>query len=103
MVWFLEMKILINFFHFYFLAKDFSLNIVNLTLKFCRDHNNINLEGTVSHISYLDPSFCFNWKKRETFSAIFKHFFPNFIRQKLRPIENDLRHSSLYPDLNSND
>ena len=47
---FLCKKILINFFHFYFLAKDFSLNIPYLILKLLRDVQNITLEGTVSQI-----------------------------------------------------
>ena len=46
-------------FHFYFLAKDSLLNIVYLISKLFRDVKNITLEGTVSQIFYLCPSFYF--------------------------------------------
>ena len=42
-----------KFFHFYFLAKDFSLNNVYRISIFFRDVKNIPLEGTVSQIFYL--------------------------------------------------
>ena len=77
------LSLTINFFSLYFLFKDFSLNIVYLILKLFKDVKNITLEGTVTQILYLDPSFYFIWKIRETFSASFKHFFLDFIKQKL--------------------
>ena len=46
----LKKKILINLFHFYSFAKDFSLNIVYLILTLFRYVKNITLEGTVSRI-----------------------------------------------------
>ena len=48
-------KILINFFHFYFLAKGVALNIVYWILIFFRDVKSIPLEGTVSHIFLFRP------------------------------------------------
>ena len=53
------MWILIKFFHFYFLAKNISLNIVYWLLKFVKDVENITLVGTLSQICYLGPSFYF--------------------------------------------
>ena len=46
-------------FHFYFLAEDFSHNIVYFMMKLFRHVKNITLEGTVSQISYLGPSSYF--------------------------------------------
>ena len=53
------MSILINCFHFYFSAKDISLNIQVKIMKFETDVENIHKEGTVSQIFYLGPSFHF--------------------------------------------
>ena len=53
---FVGKEILFNFIHFYFWAKDFSLNIVYSILKLFRNVKNITLEGTVF---YLGPSFYF--------------------------------------------
>ena len=47
------------FFHFYFSAKDLSLNNVYGISIFFRDVKNIPLEGTVSQIFYLGLSFNF--------------------------------------------
>ena len=55
-------------------------------MKFSGDVNNISLEGVLSQISYIGPSFFFFLKKRETFSVFLKHFFLDFIKQKLKPI-----------------
>ena len=53
------------------MAKDFLLNIVYLILKPFRDVKNITLEGTVSQISFLGPSFYFIWKN----GKLLVHFF----------------------------
>ena len=37
------------------------------TLELCNPIDNFHLEGTLSQISHLGPSFCFMSKKRETF------------------------------------
>ena len=44
------------FFHFYFAAKDYSLNTVSLILKFIRDVKNTTVEGTVSQFFYAGLS-----------------------------------------------
>ena len=46
----LEKQILINSFHFYFLAKDLSLNNIYWISIFFRDAKNIPQEGTVSQM-----------------------------------------------------
>ena len=56
---FFEKWISIFFFHLFFLAKDFSLDIVYWILNFFRDVKNILLEGTVSQILYSGSSFYF--------------------------------------------
>ena len=48
-----------EFFHFYFLAKDLSLNNVYWISIFFRDVKNIPLEGTMSQILFLGLSFYF--------------------------------------------
>ena len=48
-----------HIFHFYFLNKDFSLNIEVNVLKSFTDVKNILIEGSVSQIFYLGLSFCF--------------------------------------------
>ena len=55
------------FFHFYFLAKDFSLNTVAMHLKFYTHVDNILMEGTVSQIFYLGLSFDFMTKNGKLF------------------------------------
>ena len=47
--------------HLYF-QKDFSFTIRSLTFSLCNLINNIYLEGTVSQILYLSPSFRFMTK-----------------------------------------
>ena len=49
---FLKILILIDFFNYYILAKDFSPNFVFRTMKLFKCVNNITLEGTVSPIFY---------------------------------------------------
>ena len=44
----------------------------------------------MSQIFYLGSSFYFMTKKRETFGVFLKHFFLNFIKQKLGPIQKIL-------------
>ena len=53
------MSILINFFHFYFSAKDILLNIQVKIMKFETDVKNIHKEGIVSQIFDLGPSLHF--------------------------------------------
>ena len=48
-----------HIFHFYFLNKDFLLNIEVNVLKSFTDVTNILIEGSVSQIFYLGLSFCF--------------------------------------------
>ena len=48
-----------HIFHFYFLNKDFSLNIEINVLKSLTDVKNILLEGSMSQIFCLGLSFCF--------------------------------------------
>ena len=47
------------FSHFYFLNKDISLNIQAKIMKFQTHVKNIHMEGTVSQIFYIGPSFYF--------------------------------------------
>ena len=68
------MLIFIIFVHFYFSAKDISLNIQVKIMKFETDVENIHNEGTLSQIFYLGPSFYFirkNGKLLVYFSNIF--------------------------------
>ena len=53
-----------HFFHFYFLNKDFALNIEVNVLKISADVKNILMQGTVSQIFDLGLSFCFIYKKK---------------------------------------
>ena len=53
----IEIKFL--FFHFYFFNPDLKLTIVFTTLQLCSLIENVHLEGTVSQIFNLGPSFCF--------------------------------------------
>ena len=71
-IWFIFQKILIKnlFFHFYFLNPDFKLTIISTTLQLCSLLDNVYLEGTVSQIFYIGPSFYFLAKKGKHF-AIF--------------------------------
>ena len=48
-----------HFLNFYFLNKDFPLNIEVNVLKFSIDVKNILMEGTVSQIFDLGLRFCF--------------------------------------------
>ena len=48
-----------HFFHFYFLNKDFWLNIKVKILKFSTDVKNIVMEGSMSQIFDLGLGFCF--------------------------------------------
>ena len=48
-----------QYFYFYFLNKDFWLNIGVNVLKFSTDVKNIRMEGSVSQILYLGLSFYF--------------------------------------------
>ena len=63
-----------RFFHFYFLTKDFSLNITFPRLKLYRYFLNIVTEGTISQILLLGLSFCFMSK-----NGIFYFYFLQYI------------------------
>ena len=52
-----------QYFYFYFLNKDFWLNIGVNVLEFSTDVKNIRMEGSVSQILYLGLSFYFIAKK----------------------------------------
>ena len=56
---FLKIIIKILFYHFYFSNQDISLTIKPPYLKVCNQINNVYLEGTMSQIFYLGPSFYF--------------------------------------------
>ena len=58
--------------HFYFLNKDFSLNIEVKLLKVSTDGKNIVIEGSVSQILYVGFSFCFISKNGQLL-VIFKN------------------------------
>ena len=47
------------FFYFYFLNMDISLYNYSPIMQFCTDVDNTLLEGSVSQIFYLAPSFYF--------------------------------------------
>ena len=53
-----------DFFHFYFLNMDISVNIQVTEMKFLTKVNSIQMEGTVSHIYYIGLSFVFIVKNR---------------------------------------
>ena len=82
---FMKLLILSLFFHVYFLNMDISLNIYTLVITFYTGVLNIPLEGTMSQISYLGPSFYFMIKKRVTFGHFLKLYFQHFIKLKLGP------------------
>ena len=46
-----------RFFDFYFFIQDFSLNIALILLRFYTHVHNIHMEGTVSQIFDMGPSF----------------------------------------------
>ena len=56
---FLKIPIKILFFHFYFLNQDFLFTNRISTSRLCNLINNVYLEGTVSQIFDLGPSFYF--------------------------------------------
>ena len=64
---------------------DISLNIYTLLIKLYTGVLNIPLEGSVSQIFYLGPSFFFNEKKRVNFGHFLKLYFQDFITLKLGP------------------
>ena len=60
--------------HFYFLTKDFSLNIMFPIPKLYRYSLDIVMKGTVSQTFYLGLSFCFMSKNGKLF-VIFRNLF----------------------------
>ena len=55
----MNLLILNLFFHFYFFNMDILLNIYTLVIQFYTGVLDIPLEGSVSQIFYLGPSFYF--------------------------------------------
>ena len=77
-----------KFFHFYFLAKDLLLNNVYwISIFFQRCQRYSSGGNSVSGFLFR-PWFLFYLKKRENFSVFFKHFFLDFIKQKLGHLKN---------------
>ena len=64
----IEIKIL--FFYFYFLKRDFSFTIMSSALRLIELVDNIHLEGTMSQIFDLGPTF-FLCQKTGNFSQFF--------------------------------
>ena len=76
-----------RFFLLLIFGQDFSLNILYIYMKSSGDVNNISVEGTLSQISYVGSSFHFIRKNEKLLVYFLKHFFLDFIKQKLKPIE----------------
>ena len=70
-----------HFFYFYFLNKDFLLNIKVNVFKSSTDVKKILMEGTVSPIFDLGLEGFFCLKKRETFGHFLNLDFLDFIKQ----------------------
>ena len=64
---------------------DISLNIEVSTIKFSTGVDKNHMQGTVSQILYLGLGFYFMAKKRVTFCYFLKHYFQDYIKQKLGP------------------
>ena len=74
---FVNQNILIKnlFFHFYFLNQVFYFTIMSLSLLLWYLIDNMHLEGTVSQIFYVGPSFNFMTKNGKHFAIFCNYIF----------------------------